>query len=450
MIDTLELSIPFDASLVDTRDDGRYAFVGVDLKEMEIMLGAKTVYWNDEDELKTGCLYHPYESLPTNYTGMACKVHFDSKFFPHVTIKGSVAKIMQGHNVFGTDNLEYCTFEMLYWLRTAYPSLYGMLAVQCTEVTRIDITYMSKLESEKLVKQAISFLSQINNGHSKITKSKKYETTAYWGGATSRLIRLKCYGKYEEYQAQFDEYAKKASQGDSHAMKIIKVMADERIKALAENSLRWEATFLKRYLERNHIPTNVWSLIQFQKDNKDLFPNLWRKGFSKVIQALQGQEMKVVYDDEVLNKIKSCFRVVQRPKNKVSLIKLRYRIFRNSDFYNLNRFNLLIVDKKIRFSYRKANNLYDFYRSMKLDGYQTIKRNGRYSVSRFNELVADLVSVGFSKAFLQNLTGSTDTEIIPFLNLIDIDFSNQTPTWWVEPMPTPMRIATNDENLQVA
>ena len=47
MIDLLELSIQFDSSLVDTIDE-RHAFVGVDLKEMEIPLGAKDVHFRDD------------------------------------------------------------------------------------------------------------------------------------------------------------------------------------------------------------------------------------------------------------------------------------------------------------------------------------------------------------------------------------------------------------------
>lgn len=450
MIDTLELSIPFDDSLVETLADGRFAFVGVNLQEMDIMLGARTVYWDDEDEMRTGELYHPFESLPTNFTGMACKVYFDSFYYPHVKIKGSIAKIMQGHNVFGTDNLQYCVTEMLYWLDNAYPSLYGMLAVQCAEVTRIDITYMSKVQSEKIVRQIIDFLSRVNNGHTKATNDKKYETTAYWGGATSRLLRLKCYGKYEEFKSQLNDYKKKAEKGDSQALKIVKAMSDVRLLDLARNSLRWEATFLKRYLQRNNLPTNAFELINVQNKDSNLFKNLWFKGFGNIFQALKGQEMKLVNDDEVLNKIKNAFGVVQREKLKSPLSKWHYRYMRQIECYQMNRFNLLFLNKKIKFGYRKANNLYDFYRSLKLDGYDVVQSSGRYSRSRFFELIKDLTSVGFSKSYLQNLHADSNTEIIQIVDVINIDFEHQTPDWWVEPIPTPMRMAVNESYLDVA
>jgi II/X family phage/plasmid replication protein len=408
MIDTLELIVPFGVDFVQVVN-GRHEFVDVDLKELDIPLGAKAVYWNDDGEQRTEALYSPYQSLETSFTGMACKVNLEGYFFPHVLIKCSPAKIMQGHNVFGTDCLEICVVEMLWFLEQAYPTLYSMLSVSTTEVARIDLTYMSKVASPKQVRQAIDFLARIQNGHTKPTKSKKYETTAYWGGATSRLIRQKCYSKYDEFMSQLEDYKKKAEKGDPHAKVVVTAMSDERIIEIARNSLRWECTFLKRYLERNQIPTNVWDLIKYQDKNPNLFPNMWQKGFSKIFEAIGGQTMKYVDDTQVLKKLK---------------------------------FNFQSVTAKGKISYRKAVNLYSFYTQIKTLGYQEIKNQALYSTSRFNELVADLVSVGFSKSYLQNLHVENDeTKIIPFVQMINIDFSAQVPDWFVEPIPTPRKLA---------
>jgi II/X family phage/plasmid replication protein len=121
MIDTLEIAIPFGVDFVQVVN-GRHEFVDVDLKELDIPLGAKAVYWNDDGEQRTEALYSPYKSLETSFTGMACKVNLEGYFYPHVLIEGSPAKIMQGHNVFGTDNLESCVKEMLWFLKDAYPT----------------------------------------------------------------------------------------------------------------------------------------------------------------------------------------------------------------------------------------------------------------------------------------------------------------------------------------
>ena len=48
--------------------------------------------------------------------------------------------------------------------------------------------------------------------------------------------------------------------------------------------------------------------------------------------------------------------------------------------------------------------------------------------------VAELAkSIGFSKAYLQNLHTEKANNIIPFVKLIEIDFNQQLPEWYVEP-----------------
>lgn len=406
MIDLLELSIQFDASLVETIDE-RFCFVGVDFSEMNIPLGAKSIHFRDDNTIGTCGLYHPYESLPTSFTGIALKVNFDGHFFPHITIKGSPAKVLQGHNVFGSDDLGLCVEEMLYWLQDAYPDLYGMLALNTAEVRKMDVTYMSIVGSPKLVRLAIDYMSRISNGQTKPTKSKKYETTMYWGGATSRLIRQKCYSKFDEYLAQLENFKKLSQKGDAHALKIVNVMSDDRLMNIARTSLRWECTFMKRWLERNDIPVNVWDLINYQKENPDFLKRIWSKGFEKIFDAMKGLDMTIVNDDKVLSRLKTEFGVPLASG---------------------------------RTSYRKAINLYGFYMQLKAIGFDEIKAQHLYSVSRFNALIADLCLSGFSRSFLQNLHVDDGSKSIPFVNLINIDFSKQTPDWYVEPLSTPQKM----------
>lgn len=409
MIDLLELSIPFDASLVEIIND-RHALVGIDLRELNLNnLGAKCVYWHDdEDKPRCSDIYHAYESLPTSFTGMALKVHLDGYFFPHITIKASPAKILQGHNVFGSDDMALAFQEMTYWLDVAYPTLYGMLAIEQSEIIKIDVTYMSRVKSPKQVRQAIDFMSRISNGQTKPTKKKKFETTVYWGGATSRLIRQKCYSKYDEFLSQLDDYKKQAKKGDTHARKVVNVMSDERLLEIARNSLRWECTFMKRWLERNDLPTKVIDFIEHQKATPDLLPTLWRRGFSKIFEAIEGQEMIFHDDERILNKLKL-------------------------------EFGKQLASGKI--SYRKAINLYGFFKQLQAIGYDEIKSQRLYSSSQFNRLVADLCIAGFSKAYLQNLHVVEQGEVIPFVQLINVDFANQTPDWYQEPVSTPKLLA---------
>ncbi len=407
MIDLLELKIPFDASLVDVVDE-RHALVGFDYELMEIPLGAKSIHWRDDGTIGTSCLYHPWESLPTSFTGMAFKVHLDGYFFPHVTLKASPAKILQGHNVFGFDDMGLAVEEMLFQLQDSYPVLYGLLALENTTIVKMDITYSSRVESPMQVRQLIDYMSRVSNGHTKPTKSKKFETTCYWGGQNSRLIRQKLYSKFEEYLAQLDDYKKLAKRGDAHARKIVTVMSDERILEIARKSVRWECTFMSRWLERNGYPLNVWDFIRFQQSNDNLFPMLWKRGFAKIHEALEGQEMKFVDDTKLMADLKERFATVT-PSGKVS--------------------------------FRKALNLYGFYNQLKAFGYDEIKKQGLYSDRRFQQLIADLCLCGFSKSYLQNLhVQNNETKVIPFVNFINVDFSNQTPDWYEKPISTPQKL----------
>ena len=185
-------------------------------------------------------------------------------------------------------------------------------------------------------------------------------------------------------------------------------MSDERILEIARKSVRWECTFMSRWLERNGYPLNIWDFIRFQQSNDDLLPTLWKRGFSKIHEALEGQQMKYVDDTKLLARLKSEFQTVT-PKGKVS--------------------------------YRKALNLYAFYNQLKTFGYKELKDQNIYSVRRFNELVADLCLCGFSKSYLQNLhVENNETKVIPFVNFINVDFSNQTPDWYEKPLSTPQKL----------
>ena len=93
-----------------------------------------------------------------------------------------------------------------------------------------------------------------------------------------------------------------------------------------------------------------------------------------------------------------------------------------------------------RMSYRKAINLYSFYNQLKVMGLDEMKAQRLYSVPRLNAILADLILAGFTKSFLQNLHVNDGSKTIPFVNLINIDFSKQTPDWYVEPLSTPQKL----------
>ena len=77
-----------------------------------------------------GAIYdtrHAWESIPSSYEGMAFKIfdfsfEDDETFF--VELKASPAKLMQGHNVFGSSDIELCTWFMLDLFYKTYPKVF--------------------------------------------------------------------------------------------------------------------------------------------------------------------------------------------------------------------------------------------------------------------------------------------------------------------------------------
>lgn len=398
MLDHLRLAIPFDASLVSTVSD-THALVGVDLHDLGINLAARSVERMPDGKLSAQMLFHPYESLPTSFTGMAVKVFTDGDYWPFVEIKASPAKIMQGHNVFGSDSIELGAFEMLGFLAEAYPALFGMLYVPHTEVRHLDITYSARLPDEKLVPQVISFLSNVSSGQTKPTADKKFQTTAYWGGVHSRLVQTKCYGKLVEFLSQLEDYKKLAKRGDAVAQRVVAVMSDPRLIDWTRALLRLEVRLKHRKLERLGVPTKLFDLIAYQRANPDFLQCLWANATKPIFDALEGQTMKLLDDDSVYERLCTTFQKVT-PSGRVSLTK--------------------------------ARNMFGFYCALREHGCQTMKT--RYSETQYYDLIADLISAGFSKAYLQNLHTDNKSNVVPMIRFLQVDFSAQRPDWYSEPV----------------
>lgn len=397
MLDHLCLRIPFDASHISCDESGKYSFVDFDIHNFEIALASRSVHRNDDGSISANALFHPYESLPTHYTGMAVKVFFDSMYEPYVEIKASPAKLLQGHNVFGSDNIEQGAFEMLGYLREAYPILVGMLAIQCTTVAHIDVTYSARVKDQNIAQKVLDFLSRVSNGQTRLSQ-KKYDTSVYWGGQTSRLINHKCYLKHDEFMAQLEDYKKRALKNDKSAQRVLSVMSDQKLINWTIGVLRFESRMKKRWLERNNIPTNLFELIKLQRSEPNLLQSLWQKATHSIFDALRGQTMKITDDKSVLKSIENS-QIVLTGSGKVSHTKVR--------------------------------NLFAMFCLIREKGFEEVKTT--YGKSQFHNLISQLSQVGFSKAYLQNLHDQKASNIIPFVKLIEIDFNQQLPEWFEEP-----------------
>jgi len=397
------MHIPVDASLVDVTSDGNHCIFGFDMLDLGLKrVGSWSVYKNEDGDVRHVALNHSYEKLPTSYTSMAFKFFHEGRFFPHVELKASPAKILQGHNVYGTDWIEEGAMEMLGYLAESHPTLYSMLAISETEVLQLDATYSARLRDDNQVAQALDFMRNMSSRH--IRKSQKqivYKNTVYFGSERGKRFARKVYGKSCEFQNQLDEQIRLASANDKCAQRVVKVMSDPALQSWTKGLLRFE-TGIKRYvLKELGIPTNLFQLIRYQRENPTFLKDLWVKANSELFKALEGTAMKCTDPDSVFNHLCSVY-AKRTALGRVSLTK--------------------------------ARNLFSFYTNLEAHGFEVLKT--RYSDTRFYANMADLIAAGYSKAFLQNLHIESKNNVIPFIKLVEINFENQVPPDFKEPVST--------------
>lgn len=403
MLDKIVMQIPVDASLVDVTSDGHHCVLGFDMLDLGLKkIGSWDVYKDDEGNTQHRALNHGYERLPTSYTAMAFKFFHEGRFFPHVELKASPAKILQGHNVYGSDWIEQGAMEMLGYLAESHPTLYSMLSVSETEVLQLDATYSARLKDDNQVAQVLDFMRNMSSRH--IRKSQKqitYKNTVYFGSERGKRYARKAYGKSCEFHNQLQEQSKLAKSNDKCAQRVVKVMSDPALQQWIVGLLRFE-TGIKRYvLKELGLPTNLFQLIRYQRSNPKFLQDLWVKANSELFKALEGHAMKSIDHDSIFKNLCNVFGTVT-PKGRTSITK--------------------------------ARNLFNFYCALEIHGTESMKK--QYGKSQFFSQMADLISAGYSKAYLQNLHTDSKNNVIPFIKLVEINFDQQVPDNFVEPVST--------------
>ncbi|EYD00002.1 phage/plasmid replication family protein, partial [Acinetobacter baumannii 44362_2] len=84
---------------------------------------------------------------------------------------------------------------------------------------------------------------------------------------------------------------------------------------------------------------------------------------------------------------------------------------------------MVTYTKKGNPSYTKAYNAFDFYRSLRIDGYKKVK--SRHLESRFYKRERELISCGISRSHLQNLHKNPNGKVIPFVRLFELKMADQ-------------------------
>jgi II/X family phage/plasmid replication protein len=335
---------------------------------------------------------------------MAFKIFQGTRFRnPCIELKASPAKIIQGHNVYGSTSIELGATEMIMAFYNNYPDVFEMLELSLATLDGIDATYSARIKTELQSKQVIQQLKNVTNKQMRTAVRNEHETTVYFTRG-SRHCDRKAYLKGPEFNRQLQNLRALQGKGDTSHDRVIDVMSNPKLINFARNLVRFEAGAHRRYLDDMDIPKNLFEAIEYQKqyeqDGKSLIQDIWTKSFTPLLEALKGQRMNIFNDEQVHEKLKQTY----------------YRI-----------------TPKGNTSYAKADKIFRFYRSLVSDGYQAVYQSFT-SRQTFSRYLNDLLAIGFSKAQLQNLQGNEKDNVIPLLQVIEIDFSQQRPADYVEPV----------------
>ncbi|MCQ8130470.1 phage/plasmid replication protein, II/X family [Methylomonas rivi] len=333
-------------------------------------------------------LTHRWESIPSSLSTMAFKV-FDFRdsfkkdadvqdFF--IEIKASPAKLTQGHNLFGSDNIWQCAERMIHLLIDTYPHLIEYLEQKHWSVEQVDITYHSWCNTENEALQFVNALQNVSNGQTRARTG--YSGTAYFGKSNSRIKKIKVYVKLLEVMNQLSKLKRQGS-------KAAEQYTDDLLD-WAKGMVRWEVSLKTRWFERRGIDNNLFALSRVFNAQ-----NYWQQATQDLFKALEGKQMRIIRDEEIEKQLKAKFPTVNARSGKVT--------------------------------YGRALSAYNVFRAIKERGWNEAIRTVP-SRGKFYDAVEMLHEVGLSKALLQNLKGDgLQCEVIPFIRYVEVNFGEQYP-----------------------
>jgi len=366
------------------------------------VLGVKLVGQISYDEDGLTCvddLSCRWESMPTSFTPLAFKVETKSTDLvpvPGIILKGSPAKVVQGHNVYGSSSIELGFNAFIKQLESVYPELLAHLDLANTKVYGIDVTYSARFANEQMLLNMMESMRGVSSGQTK-ARGSSYQNSIYWGSKLTQTKAIKIYNKYPEVLSQIKKCKKRGS-GLGH---IVSVLEDQLEHARC--LLRCEVTLKGRYLKGLDIPTNINRLIRYQnkqaKRGQDLLFDLWSRATAELFKAFADDKLRIdVCDDEAV---------------RDELIA-KHRTF--------NKYGRALDSK--------VNRLFNFYRSLRDYGYEDLKKN---TSSSFYRNFKELMESGFSRATLQQLRNLKNGFTKRQLKFEQLEFNDQFPEDYQEP-----------------
>lgn len=343
-------------------------------------------------------LYHPFESIPSSNSSLAFKIRPGGhNYFPHVELNASPAKLLTGQNVYGTADFEKCISALLYVFFSTFPGIDEVLDYHLAEVTQMDFTYSAMVENLFIAKQIVQALRHVSAGQIRSSR-ETYETSVLWNAGSSHCVR-EVYLKHFEVKRQIERLTKaqKQSPQDYQAFQLEQLTKPD-VQSFALNAVRFEAKCKKRMFKRLNIPTRVTDLISYAESFEgDLAQHMWKLSFNDIFDTFEGSDVNVYDDEQVLDALKA-----------------RYQT----------------VTKTGKVNYSKALRIMRFFRSIRNEGFDQVKETT--PKQSFYRNLAELSEI-VPRATLQNMHTVTNN-VVPLIRLVNVDFANQHPVGWKEPL----------------
>lgn len=346
-----------------------------------------------DDVVSVSGLNVPYESLPSSFSGCALKVnHAPTIGLPHIQIKASPAKLVQGHNVWGWDDLVHGVHLILDTLLKCCPNLCKHLNLAAAEIRLLDINYSFRMNSKSEVMAVLQYLKSVSYGQTKARKSE--HDTVYFGSGDTKHKFIRMYYKLLEIQQKAG--SKKLQLLDNIDKIQLDLLSDNFIVDYAENLLRVEAAIRKEWIAKRFGSCHLYSVLG--QVTSGLIGQIWVDAMSDISKAVGDITFKNKSDDEIRELLNQAYHT---------------------------------VTKSGKISYSVPNSIYAFYRLIVSEGFERVK--GTYAHNTFYRRLKQLEDVGIPRAHLQQYEdGYADMRsIIPFVKIIDLSNVVHAP----HPMP---------------
>lgn len=367
------------------------------------------------DKYQATNIYHPYESIPSSNSNLAFTINCGGKHSsPHVLFKASPAKLLQGHNAFGSCDAELCVYALIEAFGMSQQNVSNLCDWSESEITKLDVTFSAHIDSNINDQAVISALRNVSAGQIRPSK-RSFATSCIWNAGSSRCVR-EVYLKSYEVMGQIEDLEKllKREPSNEVANKQLMALKSPQVQKFIEKALRFEAKFKRKWLVQEGVPTKVGLFLEYVKNNggKQCLQNWWSKAWGPIFNSFKGGSMKVYSDENIENALKS-----------------EYQTFTKSG----------------KVSYSKALRVFDFFRSIKERGFDEVKRTT--APRTFYDRLT-LLSAVVPRAYLQNIK-TIASNVVPLIKVINVDFEKQHPAQWVEPTPM-MEQLTNGKVVSLA